>query len=71
MGTKFDLDTLSTSADDDPNIFVNAPSLVEVQAAIAKLKNGRASGADGITAEVLKYSAGTSAPLLVKLFASV
>ena len=66
-----DLDSLAANAADDPNISVDAPSLAEVQAAIAKLKNGRASGADGITAEVLKYSAGTSAPLLVKLFASV
>ena len=45
------MDALATSAADDPNISVDAPSLVEVQAAIAKLKNERASGADGITAE--------------------
>ena len=50
---------------------MDAPSLAEVQAAVAKINNGRASDADGITAEVLTYSEGFSATLLFNLFASV
>ena len=46
-----DLDALVTSTADDQNISVDVLTLVEVQAAIAKFKNERASGADGITAE--------------------
>ena len=50
---------------------MDAPTHGEVGAAIGKLKNGRSSGRDGITAEVLKYSALTTAQLFVKLFPSV
>ena len=46
-------------------------SACEVLAAITKLNNSRSPGADGIMAEMLKYSSHTTGPLLVKLFRSV
>ena len=59
-----DFDRLAAGAVDDPRVSIDAPTLQEVLAAITKLNNGRSPGSDGITAEVLKYSKLTSAPLL-------
>ena len=65
------LDSLAAGATDSNDIPVDAPTLGEVCAAIGKLKNGRSTGFDGITAELLKYSAQNTAQLFVRLFASV
>ena len=46
-------------------------TLGEVCASMGKLKNGSSPGSDGITKELLKYSALITAPLLVRLFVSV
>jgi len=42
------LDDLVYHATDDEGIVLDAPTLAEVCAAIRKLKNGKASGSDGI-----------------------
>ena len=59
-----DLDSLAAGVTDSNDIPADAPTLGEVCAAIGKLKNGRSPGSDEITAELLKYSAPTTAQLL-------
>ena len=55
-----DLDDFADSATPDVMVSEDVPMLHEVTRAIRRLKNGRAAGADGITAELLK---GTSRSL--------
>jgi len=50
---------------------LDTPTLAEVCAAIRKFKNGKASGADGITADLLKHSISCTAPALLDLFQKV
>ena len=49
-----DLDDFADSATPDVTVSEDVPMLHEVTRAIRRLKNGRAAGADGITAELLK-----------------
>jgi len=49
-----DLDDFVDSATPDITVSEDVPMLDEVTTAIRRLKNGRAAGADGITAELLK-----------------
>ena len=60
-----DLDRAAAGDTDSNHIPVDVSD--EVCAAIGKLKDGCSPGADGITPELLKYFATTSAQLLVKL----
>ena len=47
------------------------PSKEEIAKAIQKQKNGKASGPDGISAEVLKGDVNTSTQMLYEMFAKV
>jgi len=71
-------ETLSSSLNDfvfhttdDEGIALDSQTLVEVRAAIRKLKNERAAGSDGITAELLQHSVACNAPALRDLFQKV
>ena len=59
------------SATTDTYIPDDAPTLGEVCRAIQKLKNGRASGPDGIQAELVKYAETPTSIALHKLFTQV
>lgn len=48
----------------DDRISLDAPSLNEVMAAIKRLPNGRAPGADGISGEMLRVASDSTAPRL-------
>ena len=49
-----DLDDFASSSAPDVTVPEDAPTISEVARAIRRLKNGRAAGSDGITAELLK-----------------
>ena len=55
-------------ADTDLDICTDPPSLEEVTAAIKAMKSGKASGADGVTAEMLKADVNVTAPILTEIF---
>jgi len=57
--------TAVTSSEND--VQTDAPTIAEVAKAAGKLKNGRSAGADGISAELLKYSIDSTVPALHKL----
>jgi len=65
------LDIESSSATADASASTDEPSLSEVTKAIAKLRNGRAPGSDGIAAELLKYAITPVAKALHFLFTRV
>jgi len=66
-----ELDAQSFQAVNDPEIPVGAPSSEEVQAAIKKLKFGRAAGRDAISPEMLKLAIDPTTRILHQLFANV
>jgi len=66
-----ELDEADTAAATDPLTSVDEPTLDEVVAAIRKLKNGRAPGPDGISAELLKFAIPPVARELHSIFLSV
>ena len=53
----------------DLPISVEKPSKEEIKKAIRNLKNGKAAGPDGITAEALKADIDTATDILHNLFA--
>jgi len=63
-----ELDQEADIAEEDDSVPADAPTLEEVQCAIKKLKNGRAAGADGIVAELLKTALPTTSKVLHELF---
>ena len=62
-----DLDRDVALASEATDVCSDAPSLQEVLDAIARLKNGRAAGPDGIPPELLKGAAGPVAAALHSL----
>ena len=63
-----ELDQEAAIAEEDESVPSDAPTLDEVQCAVRKLKNGRAAGADGIVAELLKTALSTTSKVLHELF---
>ena len=66
-----ELDQAAEATVEDIAVPIDAPTLQEVQSAIKKLKNGRAAGADGIVAELLKTALPTTSKALYELFARI
>lgn len=66
-----DLDREATSAGEADDVRCDAPTLQEVQGAIARLKSGRAAGPDGIPPELLKCAMGPISSALHSLFLTV
>ena len=58
-------------ADTDLDICTDPPSLEEVTAAIKAMKSGKAPGADGVTAEMLKADVNVTAPILTEIFKQI
>ena len=58
-------------ADTDLDICTDPPSLEEVTAAIKAMKSGKAPGADGVTAEMLKADVNVMAPILTEIFKQI
>ena len=58
-------------AEEDLPINCEKPNKEEIKAAILLLRNGKASGPDGIPAEALKASIGTSTEIIYKLLAKI
>ena len=58
-------------ADTDLDICTDPPSLEEVTAAIKAMKSGKAPGADGVTAEMLKADVNVMAPILTESFKQI
>ena len=58
-------------ADTDLDICTDPPSLEEVTAAIKAMKSGKAPGADGVTAEMLKADVDVTAPILTEIFKQI
>ena len=58
-------------ADTDLDICTDPPSLEEVTAAIKAMKSGKAPGADGVTAEMLKADVNVTAPILNEIFKQI
>ena len=58
-------------ADTDLDICTDPPSLKEVTAAIKAMKSGKAPGADGVTAEMLKADVNVTAPILTEIFKQI
>ena len=58
-------------ADADLDICTDPPSLEEVTAAIKAMKKGKAPGADGVTAEMLKADVNVTAPILTEIFKQI
>ena len=58
-------------ADTDLDICTDPPSLEEVTAAIKAMKSGKAPGADGVTAEILKADVNVTAPILTEIFKQI
>ena len=58
-------------ADTDLDICTDPPSLEEVTAAIKAMKSGKAPGADGVTAEMLKPDVNVTAPILTDMFKQI
>ena len=58
-------------ADTDLDICTDPPSLEEVTAAIKAIKSGKAPGADGVTAEMLKAHVNVTAPILTEIFKQI
>ena len=58
-------------ADTDLDICTDPPSLEEVTAAIKAMKSGKAPGADGVTAEMLKADVNVTAPILTEIFRQI
>lgn len=61
----------AANASQDPDIRVDPPSLHETQLAVAKLKNGKASGCCCISAEMLKHGGDPVIQSLNKLFGEI
>ena len=59
--TSTDLDNCALAASPDLEISEDAPTLSDISRSIWRLKNGKAAGPDGITAELLKAAEGQSA----------
>ena len=57
--------------DTDLDICTDPPSLEEVTAAIKAMKSGKAPGADGVTAEMLKADVNVAAPILTEIFKQI
>lgn len=66
-----DLDRDAASASEATDVCSDSPSLHEVWDAIARLKNGRAAGPDGIPPELLKCTTGPIATALRSLILMV
>ena len=66
-----ELDDLASNALPDPDTSDDATSIEEVQRAIRKLKNGRATGGDDIPAELLKCAIDPVSKALHGLFCAV
>ena len=66
-----DLDRDAALASEATDVCSDAPSLQEVLDAIARLKNGRAAGPDGIPPELLKCATGPVAAALHSLILMV
>ena len=58
-------------ATEDVDINTDPPSLEEVKAAIKSMKNGKAPGADGVTAEMLKIDEDETPKLLTEIFEEI
>ena len=58
-------------ADTDLDICTDPSSLEEVTAAIKAMKSGKAPGADGVTAEMLKADVNVTAPILTEIFKQI
>ena len=58
-------------ADTDLDICTDPPSLEEVTAAIKAMKSGKAPGADGVTAEMLKADVNVTAPIVTEIFKQI
>lgn len=52
-------------------ININAPTTIEIRAAIKELKNNKAAGPDNVAAELLKADTTTAANVLYPLFKEV
>jgi len=65
------LDGLASCARSDEGIALEPPTLSEVCAAIKRLKNGKAVGSDGITAELLRHSIDCTGPALCSQYGKV
>jgi len=50
---------------------INAPTIEEIRSSITRLKNGSASGIDGITPELLRHSIGPISVGLQTLFSKI
>ena len=66
-----DLDDFADFATPDVTVSEDVPMLHEVTRAIRRLKNGRAAGADGITAELLKGAEKPTSKALHKVITNV
>jgi len=66
-----DLDDFASSSAPDVTVPEDAPTISEVTRAIRRLKNGRAAGSDGITAELLKGAEKPVSEAMHKLFLTV
>ena len=66
-----DLDRDAALASEATDVCSDAPSLQKVLDAIARLKNGRAAGTDGIPPELLKCATGPVAAALHSLILMV
>jgi len=66
-----DLDDFANSSAPDATVSEDAPTIWEVTRAIRRLKNGRAAGPDGITAELLKGAEKPVSEAMHKLFLTV